>query len=63
MQELIHEDFDRRIKFCELIEARGNYFINNIVFSEASFELEMLMEMLIVRISDIGAPKSTLDER
>jgi len=39
-QELVHEDFDRRIKFCELIEARRNDFVNNIVFSdEASFEL------------------------
>jgi len=32
MQELVHEDFDRRIEFCELIEARGNDFVNNIVF-------------------------------
>jgi len=39
VQELIHEDFDRRIEFCELIEARENDFVNNIVFSEASFEL------------------------
>jgi len=40
VQELVHEDFDRRIKFCELIETRGNDFVNNIVFSdETSFEL------------------------
>jgi len=40
VQKLVHEDFDRRIEFCELIEARGNYFVNSIVFSdEASFEL------------------------
>jgi len=40
VQKLIHEDFDWRIEFCELIEARGNDFVNNIVFSdEASFEL------------------------
>ncbi|EFN74234.1 hypothetical protein EAG_00125, partial [Camponotus floridanus] len=40
VQELVHEDFDRRMEFCELIEMRGNDFITNIVFSdEASFEL------------------------
>jgi len=39
--ELVHEDFDQKIEFYELIEARGNDFVNNkIVFSdEASFEL------------------------
>jgi len=36
VQELIHENFDWRIVFCELIEARGNDFVNNIVFSEQS---------------------------
>jgi len=40
VQELIHKDFDRRIEFCKLIQARGNDFVNNIVFSDdASFEL------------------------
>jgi len=40
VQELVQENFDRRIKFCELIEARGNYFVNSIIFSdETSFEL------------------------
>jgi len=43
VQELVHEDFDRRIEFCEFIDARGNDFVNNIVFSnkadKASFEL------------------------
>jgi len=39
VQELIYKDFDRRIEFCEFIEARRNDFVNNIVFSdEASFE-------------------------
>jgi len=38
VQELVHEDFDRRIEFCELIERHD--FVNNIIFSdEASFEL------------------------
>jgi len=32
MQELVCEDFDRRMEFCELIEIRGNDFANNIVF-------------------------------
>jgi len=31
VQELVHEDFDRRIEFCELIEARGNDFVNNML--------------------------------
>jgi len=40
VQMLVHEDFDRRIEFSELIEARENDFINNIVFfDEANFEL------------------------
>jgi len=40
VQELVHEDFDRRMEFCKFIEARGNNFVNNIVFSnETSFEL------------------------
>jgi len=40
VQELVHEDFDWRIEFYELIEARRNDSVNNIVFSdEASFEL------------------------
>jgi len=40
VQELVHKDFDWRIEFRELIEARENDFVNNIVFSvEASFEL------------------------
>jgi len=39
VQELIHEDFNWGIEFCELIEARRNDFVNNIVFSEqASFK-------------------------
>jgi len=39
VQELVHEDFNRRIEFCKLIDARGNDFVNNIVFSDkASFE-------------------------
>jgi len=59
MQELVHENFDRRIEFCELIETRGNDFANNTVFSDearSSFEL-YIIGMLIVRISDIGALK------
>lgn len=40
VQELLYEDFDRKMKFCELIQARGNDFVNNIVFTdEAAFEL------------------------
>jgi len=39
VQKLVHEDFDRRIEFCELIEERENDFVNNIVFSKTSFEL------------------------
>jgi len=40
VRELVHDDFDRRIEFYELIEACGNDFVNNIVFSdEASFKL------------------------
>jgi len=40
VQELVHEDFDQRIEFCKLIDARENNFVNNIVFSDkASFEL------------------------
>jgi len=39
VQERFHEDFDQRIEFCELIEARGYDFVNNIVFFEVSFEL------------------------
>jgi len=39
VQELVHENFDRRIEFCELIEAYENDFVNNIVFSdEANLE-------------------------
>jgi len=39
VQELVYENFDRRIEFCELIEIRGSDFANNIVFSdEVSFE-------------------------
>ncbi|EFN84727.1 hypothetical protein EAI_08473, partial [Harpegnathos saltator] len=32
MQELVHDDCDRRMEFCELIEARENDFVNNNVF-------------------------------
>lgn len=40
VQELVYEDFDRRMKFCEFIQARGNDFVNNIVFTdEAVFQL------------------------
>jgi len=40
VQELTGEDFDRRMEFCELIQARGNDFVNNIVFTdEAAFQL------------------------
>jgi len=54
VQELVHEDFEKnRIEFCELIEARGNDFINNIIFSDEVSN----MGMLIIRISDIRGPK------
>jgi len=40
VQELVHENFNWKIEFCELIETHENNFVNNIVFSEkASFEL------------------------
>jgi len=32
VQELVREDFDRRMGFCELIEVRRNDFANSIVF-------------------------------
>jgi len=54
VQDLIHEDFDQRIEFCELIEAHGNDFVSNIAFSEVS----NFMGMLIVRNSDIGTETS-----
>jgi len=54
VQELIDEDFDQRIEFCELIEGRGNDFVNNIIFLKL---VSNFMGMLIVRISDIGIPK------
>jgi len=31
VQKLVHKNFDRKIEFCELIEARRNDFVNNIV--------------------------------
>jgi len=62
VQELIHENFDRRIEFFELIEARGNDFVNNIVFSdEASFELHGNVNRQNFQI--LEHQKSALDER
>jgi len=53
VQELVHEDFDRRIEFCVLIEALRNDFVNNIVFfDEVSFELHGNINR-----QNIGAPK------
>ncbi|EFN76547.1 hypothetical protein EAI_03325, partial [Harpegnathos saltator] len=40
VQELVNADFHWRMEFCEVIQARGNGFVNNIVFTdEAAFEL------------------------
>jgi len=47
VQKLVHEDFDRKIEFCELIEARENDFINNIAKLISNF-----IGILIVKISD-----------
>jgi len=59
VQELVHEDFDRRIEFCELIEARGNDFVNNIIFYDEKFRISLDSSEFPI----LEHQKSTLDER
>jgi len=61
MQELVHEDFDRRIEFCELIEACRNDFVNKIVFSDEL--LSNFMGILSSEFPILEHQKSTLDEK
>jgi len=67
VQELVREDFDRRMEFCELIEIRGNDFANNIVFfsDEASFEFHGNIDAkgdlnFVIHISKSTQPKRIL---